>query len=125
MSCYTQSITSIGLLGPLFLWLLCSACTPTREDHRDSIAEADCTRREACNQLEEDYTSFENCMVDKRSDYNKLWPEDECGQGRINEDKVDQCVARVRGASCGANIFDVFAFSSECHAGKVCIDPAQ
>lgn len=103
--------------------LLGVACEPTREELRDDLAAATCQRAEDCGKIPGSFDSYDDCIVDKRADYNDLWPESECSNGRINEDLARSCIARRENYSCNSSFLDDLAFINECNADKVCIDP--
>ena len=108
-----------------------SACLePSREDQRDAAAGAYCERLDACGDIGagERYASADDCAVAQRDLFNDLWPADKCSDGRINEERYDACVDKLRGVECNMNIFDVVdlaKFAADCNAGEVCIDPAD
>lgn len=123
MSCVYRSLLSSALI---FITLSQVACLEaSREDYRDDLAQASCERLEACSKIPGSYDSFDDCVVEKRADFNDLWPESECGNGRINEVRAEDCIKRAETYSCNSNFFDDLAFVNECRAEKVCIDPAN
>lgn len=103
-----------------------SACLePSRESQRDTAADAYCGRLEQCGDIGpgERFSSFDDCVIDQRDSFNDLWPASECSDGRMNEDRYDICLAKIRSADCNANFFDALDFTLDCNANEVCTDP--
>lgn len=119
MSCAYRYLLSGSLM---FLLMNQVACLePSREDYRDDLAQASCERQEACGNIDD----IDDCIVEKRADFNDLWPADKCGNGRMNEARAEDCIKRAESFSCSGNFIDDLAFLNECKASKVCIDPAD
>lgn len=51
-----------------------------------------------------------------------MWPEDECGGGRINGDAFETCVNRAEVLACDQTVADWFLAANDCSVGNVCID---
>lgn len=113
--------------------LLCSAtslsllaCSRDREDYLDDAVDTACKREDECGNIGQgkSFRTIDDCRVEQRANYNRFWPSDTCRDSRINPDRFDACMARVRSFSCGGlgRIADGISFSSECNADKVCID---
>ena len=123
MSCAYRYLLSSSLMFLIFSQLGC--LEPSREDYRDDLAQASCERLEACGNIPGSYDSFDDCIVEKRADFNDLWPASKCDNGRINEARAEDCIKRAESYSCNSNFLDDLAFVNECRADKVCIDPAN
>lgn len=116
---------NIALFLVFGILVLSSACTPTREDLRNDIAEATCRRAEECGKIGsgEKYSTYDDCYIDRQDFYNDLWPANDCGEGQINEKNAEDCITRAEIQSCDAGFFDNISFVSQCNADKVCTDP--
>lgn len=119
---------------PIFTIALAAAwlggCGESREAYRDEMTATICDREAECGNIgpDERFSSYDDCMVETRSDVNDAWPEDECGGKSINEEKFEECISRAETLSCEGGFsggLDRIAFWSNCNADDVCIDPAD
>lgn len=111
----------ISLLILFFAASLLSACgEPTRDQYRDMAAEELCAEADRCGNLGE--RTYNDCLVEERARFSDLWPSSECSDGRINADRYERCINRVKVAACDGNFFDGLSAWSECRASQVCID---
>lgn len=97
---------------------------PDRAQYRDQAAEEVCDEADRCDNLDglfgESYDSHADCVISERSRFNTMWPEDECGDDRIDPDAYDQCINRASLAACDGNALDIASAWSECRASQVC-----
>jgi hypothetical protein len=110
-------VTLLFLTG---LW----GCQTTRADYRDDIAESVCDQMQQCNAFggeDAEFADYDDCMTEVKATYNDMWPADECGNGRIDPTKFNQCKSRAVSKACDENILDALSFRLECGAGDVCV----
>lgn len=112
------------LLSAIFLLTVpaLSCGEPPRENRVERIADAACDRFDECGSLENDYESYGECVSDMESRFYDLWPEDRCGEDRINKEKYRECLDRAHDYPCDASGLDLLSFLDRCNASKVCID---
>lgn len=117
------------LLFPLSAIVLTAAIgvgcgAPDRTDYRDNAAEEVCMEAEACDNLDglfgENYSSYDECVLEERSRFNSMWSEDECGMGQIDPDDYDRCIDRAVLAACDGGFLDNINALTECRASVVC-----
>ncbi len=115
---------SLGLA--LVISVMVTGCPePSRESQRDTAADTRCGRLEECGKIGsgETYSDFDDCVVSVRSDFNELWPAEECSDGRINEELFEGCLQDLRTGDCNENFFDQLGFIGDCNANAICTDP--
>ncbi|RAL20434.1 hypothetical protein DL240_16650 [Lujinxingia litoralis] len=95
---------------------------PTREDYRDEAAETFCDRSDDCGNVGEGrtYSSYSDCLVEKKADFNDVWPADQCSGDRIIESQFDRCLDRIKVSACDGSWLDQLSTLNECRAGNVC-----
>jgi hypothetical protein len=100
---------------------------PSRETRIKDLATDACDRYEACTGYgtgtNQPYTSEAECEADFTTKAGKLWPEDKCGSGRINNGRYEVCTNSAKNVACGGGILDTIAALTDCNADQVCTDP--
>lgn len=104
--------------------LLCS-CEPSREQYRDDLAMVRCEREERCGNLGNYGGTFEDCLIEETANANQVWPEADCGGGRIDDELALACYDEVRTWSCTGldSLGDLGRVLDVCQADRVCVDP--
>ncbi len=89
-------------------------------DAREGGALRNCRFEQRCGNIGsgQNYASLEECLVDKRADFQNLWPTDRC-DGRINGETLNVCFQAIENTQCN-NLIDLFATFSKCEASDVC-----
>lgn len=106
----------------LSLFVLCASfvgCLSV-EGAREGGAQRTCQFNARCGEIGpgENYASFNDCMVEQRSNFQKLWPTERC-QDRINGQTLDVCYRALENTQCN-NLVDVIATLSKCQSSDVC-----
>ena len=97
---------------------------PSRETRIKDLATDACDRYEACTGYGSDrpYASEAECESDFTTKAGKLWPEDKCGSGRINNGRYETCTNSAKNVACGGGILDTITALTDCNAEQVCTD---
>ena len=114
----------VSILVVLGLGAALGGCKQTRADYRNDIADAVCSEMKQCGALDgedAEFADYDDCVTELRETYNDLWPADQCGGGRIDAQKYDQCKKRAVSSACDDNILDMLSFRMECAADDVCV----
>jgi hypothetical protein len=118
--------TRIGLtrLPGLLLLLAVAGCEPDRLGYVDLAADRVCNEARRCDNLGPEglHATHDECIIEERSRFNGMWPESECGEGRINRDRFESCMDRARLVACDGGFGDWLAAYDHCRAERVCID---
>ncbi len=113
------------------LVFLCAACGPRaavvvddRERYVEEIADTVCLEKLDCDEIGEDaqFENVDDCHDSVESAVRDLWPEEACGDDRINGDIFLDCNDRARLGACDTSVGDLFTTLVECNAAEVCID---
>lgn len=119
---------SISFFLALVVCAAAVSCKQTRADYRDDIAESVCDQMKQCGALggeDAEFADYDDCTVELKEKYNDLWPAEECGGGKINDQKFNQCKQRAVSQACEGNLLDALSFRLECGAGDVCVDTTE
>jgi len=102
---------------------------PSRERARDNAAEELCQRFEECGRIGTGdgdlHATIDDCLIDRRDEFNSLLPTEDCSNGEINELQYEECLTTIREQSCDNDLgalFDFFEVRAECSASDVCVD---
>lgn len=100
------------------------ACEPDRVGYVDRAAETVCNEARRCENLGEDglHPTYDTCIIEERSRFNSLWPEDECSDGRINRDRFESCMNRAKLVACDGTFSDWLSAYEHCRPSQVCVD---
>jgi hypothetical protein len=100
---------------------------PSRETRISNLADKACDRYDSCTGYGSDktYPSEAECEADFTNKAGTMWPNDTCGNGRINNGRYDTCVSAAEAVACGGTVLDVIAALDDCNASKVCTDEPQ
>lgn len=92
-----------------------------------AITDTACDRFEECGLIgpEDDdrYATEEECESDIKSDFQELWPTEECDDGRVEASKYEECEERAENYACDQNVFEFISYYDSCKASEVCTDP--
>lgn len=90
------------------------------EGAREGGAERTCQFNARCGEIGpgENYSSFNDCMVEQRANFQNLWPTDRC-RDRINGQTLDVCYRALENTQCN-NLVDIIATLSKCQSSDVC-----
>jgi hypothetical protein len=95
------------------------AVAGTREWARDKMASVRCEHYMSCGDIAKDkkYDSMDSCVTRERASLDKDWDLGDCP--KIDQPRLDACVAAVKAKKCDA-LFNTTP--SECAESKVCIN---
>lgn len=80
-----------------------------------------CERRSACGEVgsgDTTYASMESCRVDQASNWERIWPPQDC-DGRIDPDQLDLCTNAIDAAECGGSLDVLNILLNKCPKKKV------
>lgn len=136
----TKVIVASSLLFGLVALAACNSDTaddtaiePSRESRISSLADTACDRYEDTSAgcpgygtaSSQKYASEDACENDFKQKAENLWPVADCNDGRIDANRFQACLDRVKTYACstgGEAILDGVSALDECSASKVCID---
>lgn len=97
---------------------------PDRETYRDDAAEDFCAEAERCENLGEGIIpdTRSDCVVEMRSQFNSLWPREECDEGRISAEDYDRCMSRALDFACEGDALTGLDALDRCSADNVCTE---
>jgi len=100
---------------------------PSRDTRIQSLASTACDRYASCTGYGSDkpYATETDCKADFQSKASNLWPDSQCNNGQINNDRFEACVKSAEAVACNGTLVDTVVALSDCNASKVCTDPAQ
>lgn len=113
-----------------------TALEPSRESRIDTLVNDACDRYSDTGAgcpgygtgSNQKYATETDCRNDFRTKAENFWPADRCGDGRIDNDRFETCIDRVKNFACstgGQSILDGISAMSECSADQVCTDAAH
>ena len=106
----------------VFIAVACSG--PDRGEYRDMAAEDVCHEAERCGNLGPDglHETHSDCIIEERKRFNDMWPEQQCGDGRIDADAYDRCIDRALDVACEDHWADWLVAAERCDANEVCVN---
>ena len=113
----------LALVLGLILFIAAGGCgEPDRAQHRDYVAEQVCREAERCDNLGHGglHDSYDDCIIEEQKRFNDIWPENRCGDGRMDADAVDRCLDRALDVACDGNWADWLSAADRCNADTVC-----
>ena len=89
-------------------------------DAREGGARHFCNYYSRCGEIGagQKYASFDECLVDERSNFQDYWPTSAC-DGKINGDALNVCYTAIDNTQC-SNFIDQLATLTKCGSGSVC-----
>lgn len=101
----------------------CGGGVPSREQAIREAASATCGYYDRCNALRTGgtYADWDHCMLHYQRYFDEEWPEEACGEGRIDEIGYELCLAETEVASC--NFAGPLNIGAKCTERNVCVAP--
>lgn len=99
-----------------------AACgPPSRDGAVDQTARKACQRYEQCDALDDNYSSYNECLTDWENRFYDTWPADQCGDGRIDPEQLDECQLQIETFDCDNSGLDIIGvLFTSCSARQVC-----
>ena len=112
---WTKPTAAIVLASMFF------ACGPPSRDRAvQTTAKKTCDRFDQCGELEENYSSYNECLTEWEDNYYDGWSADEC-EDDINPDQLDECHATIDNFDCDSGGLGVLAIlAGSCSQAQVC-----
>lgn len=110
------------LLVLLITIAFAAACgPPTRDRAVTKTARKVCKRAEQCGTLDDNYSSYNECLTDWENTFYDGWSESNCDNGQIDPVQLDECHTQIETFDCDGNGLDVLGLLlTSCSAAQVC-----